>query len=143
MSEDGNFVRYRAALSELEHLPRLVPAVPFLGLLLHDLAFLNDGNPTTLCPGVFNFTKLRRVAEPILFLARLARVPYDFPSDSRASATLHKALQRTRLCIPMLCFALGWSGTDADVYADLHVITDQDALYQCSLVVEPRARADS
>ena len=93
-ADDGNFARYRELVAEIEHMPRLVPFIPFLGLLLHDLTFLNDGNPSTICAGVFNFAKLRRIAEPILFARTLGQIKYSFP-ETRHSTAMRASLQRS------------------------------------------------
>lgn len=88
-----------------------------MGLLLRDLTFLNDGNPKTLKAGVYNFSKMRRVAEPIFFVQMLKRQPYTF-STSRLSLAIQQYLK-----VP-------------------NAMTEQTVLYSCSLLCEPRHAGD-
>ncbi len=45
MSMEGNYLRYRQVLKQTSP-----PAVPFLGVFLSDLTFLDDGNPDSIAP---------------------------------------------------------------------------------------------
>ena len=96
LSDEGNYRRYREFAADVEKLPRRVPFIPFLGLLLRDLTFLNDGNPKYTRPGVVNVSKLRRLAEPCLALQTLTHFKHTFPNaDAPSAVRLRAVLQRT------------------------------------------------
>ena len=56
MNPTENFKKYRTRLKEVER-----PLVPYLGLWLTDLTFIDDGNPKVLEDGLFNFEKAEMV----------------------------------------------------------------------------------
>jgi len=97
LSDEGNYRRYREFAADVEKLPRRVPFIPFLGLLLRDLTFWNDGNPKYTLPGVINVSKLRRLAEPCLALQTLTHFKQTFPNaDASSVVRLRAVLQRMR-----------------------------------------------
>lgn len=55
---DDNYAGYREILQEAN-----LPIVPFIGLHLKDLTFIEDGNSTVLPNGNINFRKLRLIAK--------------------------------------------------------------------------------
>ena len=55
------------------------PFIPYLGLYLSDLTFIEDGNPDTLAEGAYvNFEKCAMVARVIQDLCKHQLVPYNF-----------------------------------------------------------------
>ena len=54
------------------------PCVPFLGMHLTDLTFIDDGSKTYLSDGVINFERCRRVANSIGEIERLTEFNYQF-----------------------------------------------------------------
>ena len=108
MSSRLNHTKYRSILFSI---PRSTPALPYLGMFLQDLYFIQDGNPDVYKkkPGIVNFTKHHQTASMILQVQRFQRVPYVFSEVSWIKAVV------TQVC-------------------DL----DDEGLYQLSLRREPR-----
>lgn len=63
MSSKNNFKNYRAAL--VDAMKKLTsedpPILPYFGIYLRDITFLDEGNPDFLENGLLNFEKLRMV----------------------------------------------------------------------------------
>ena len=53
-----------------------MPCIPYLGMFLTDLTFIEDGNPDTTKEGLINFTKRRYVAQVILEIQQYQQIPY-------------------------------------------------------------------
>lgn len=56
MSSDGRFRALRDALHRCDP-----PCIPYLGLYLTDLSFIEEGTPTFTPDGLLNFSKMRMV----------------------------------------------------------------------------------
>jgi RasGEF domain len=52
--------------------------VPYIGIYLKDLVFIQDGTPDRIGPNVINFAKRRRIAEVISSLDLFRHSPYQF-----------------------------------------------------------------
>jgi len=117
MAGTHNFGKYREVLARIEAEEDSGPCIPFLGLILRDLTFLNDGNPKKFKGGLYNFTKLRRVSEIVFALGPFQSTPYSFRS-SRVSHSVKDYLQNP------------------------YAIVDDEALYKCSLLLEPKGEED-
>jgi len=75
MSPDSNYTKFRNEL----HFNIQPPCVPYLGVFLTDLTFLEDGNPDVLPGGsLINFDKRRRVATVIKEIKQYQQTPYCF-----------------------------------------------------------------
>ncbi|KNC54398.1 cell division control protein [Thecamonas trahens ATCC 50062] len=108
----SNYKQLRAALRKSNP-----PAVPYLGMFLTDLTFVEDGLPAYIdaadaapSPRLINFTKLRKVATVIRGIQLFQHEPYSFVE------------------VPALARFLRH---------DLHPLTDDD-MYRLSLDIEPR-----
>ncbi|KAK1147946.1 hypothetical protein N8T08_000462 [Aspergillus melleus] len=73
MSSSRNFVQYRETLRDSEP-----PCVPFLGIYLTDLTFLEDGIPNHTSTGHINFTKRARTATILHDLQQHQITSYPF-----------------------------------------------------------------
>jgi len=105
MSSNKSFAAYRAELASCEP-----PAVPYLGVYLSDLTFINDGNADLVGEArAINFKKRRMVHRVLAAVRHYQQGAYDLPQDERAALYT--------LALPQL--------------------TDDD-LYQLSLKREPR-----
>jgi hypothetical protein len=104
MTPDHSFSQYRAALGAAS-----LPALPFVGVHLTDLTFLEDGNPDTVEGGLVNMKKRELVYQTIEQLQRYQVTPYTYP-------------------------VLEPAATYATQLPSLH----EDGLYEISLAVEPR-----
>lgn len=56
VSSDGRFRNLREALHRCDP-----PCIPYLGMYLSDLSFLEEGTPSLADDGLLNFSKLRMV----------------------------------------------------------------------------------
>lgn len=57
VSSDGRFRNLREALHRCDP-----PCIPYLGMYLSDLSFLEEGTPSLADDGLLNFSKLRMVS---------------------------------------------------------------------------------
>lgn len=80
---EGNFYAYREALKK-----SVPPIVPYLGLYLTDLTFLNDGNPEFADnqKKLVNFMKMTKIGKVVRHITTYQQVPYclasvDFVQD--------------------------------------------------------------
>eukprot|EP01113_Clastostelium_recurvatum_P049806 TRINITY_DN928_c0_g1_i4.p1 TRINITY_DN928_c0_g1~~TRINITY_DN928_c0_g1_i4.p1 ORF type:complete len:1284 (+),score=384.18 TRINITY_DN928_c0_g1_i4:97-3948(+) len=71
MSGDNNWRNLRSTLHQIGP-----PCIPYLGLYLTDLTFINDGNPTFLPNGMVNFDKCRRLAAVVQEIQQYQQTPY-------------------------------------------------------------------
>ena len=111
LSKEANWKKFREVLAQCDP-----PCIPYLGIFLSDLTFIEEGNPDSIVmEGVetINFVKRRKVADVIAKI-QTYQVPYNFVPV--------KELQD--LLITGMTTAWG-----------------EDELYKRSLVVEPRAKA--
>lgn len=74
MTTKQNFQTYRHALSGTK-----LPAVPYVGVLLRDLIFIEEGNPLKLSNGFFNFDRIMLLGRLMLEIQQFKRVCYDIP----------------------------------------------------------------
>lgn len=73
MDPSRNMSKYRQHLSQVSQDPPVIPIYP---ILLKDLTFAHDGNPT-FYGKLVNFEKLRFIARIIRSIAQLSNVSYD------------------------------------------------------------------
>jgi len=71
MSSEFNYETFRNALHH-----ETPPSIPYLGMYLTDLTFIEDGNPDTLADGLINFAKRRRIAAVIREIQQYQQTPY-------------------------------------------------------------------
>ncbi|KAI8817620.1 ras guanine nucleotide exchange factor domain-containing protein [Fimicolochytrium jonesii] len=76
LSYKSNYKVYR----ELEHQAK-APMLPFFGLIIKDLTFLNDGNQKVLPNGLINFEKMREVCAMLSRLKEWQRASFPFIPD--------------------------------------------------------------
>jgi len=68
-----NYTKLRAVMTTMQP-----PCVPFLGILLKDLLFIDEGNPAEV-GGLINFYKHRKVAEKVFLILQYQHTRYQFP----------------------------------------------------------------
>jgi hypothetical protein len=71
MSTNKNMKSIREALRKVD-----MPCIPYLGMFLTDLTFIEDGNPDTVKNDLVNFTKRRYVAQVIQDIQQYQNIPY-------------------------------------------------------------------
>ncbi|EYE93376.1 Ras-GEF domain-containing protein [Aspergillus ruber CBS 135680] len=90
MSSTKNFGKYRENL-RCTH----PPCVPFLGIYLTDLVFIEDGIPNHAPNGMINFSKRLKVGEVLQDIQQFQNTPYVFQPVSELQDYLMNGLQGT------------------------------------------------
>eukprot|EP00736_Rhodelphis_marinus_P004960 Rmarinus@m.5865 len=72
---ENNFSNLRQAISESSNDDSGTPYMPYLGMFLTDLTFIEDGNPAKL-GGLINWEKLRLVSETLLSIQSVQNLSY-------------------------------------------------------------------
>jgi son of sevenless len=106
LSNDSNFKFIRDQISTC-----IPPLVPYLGIFLTDLTFIDEGNPDFVNEKI-NFTKVKRVSKIIKNLNTYQQTPYDIK--------LHEGLQ--------------------NYFDQLDVRLEDEEMYELSLLREPREK---
>ncbi|GAA5795389.1 hypothetical protein HPULCUR_000745 [Helicostylum pulchrum] len=108
MGANRNFNQYRALIHSVNP-----PCIPFLGIYLQDLTFIEDGNPNFLktSKDLINFAKRAKTAEVIREMQQYQTMGYQF-----------------RMVDEIQVFIMD----------SLHSIRDEDQLYRESLKLEPK-----
>ena len=77
MTSSRNFAKYREYLATIRHSP---PCIPFLGLYLTDLTFIEDGTPDFMkgTSDMINFSKRMKTAEIILEIQHYQNTLHNF-----------------------------------------------------------------
>ncbi|KAJ2081597.1 hypothetical protein H4R24_002218 [Coemansia sp. RSA 988] len=90
MRTDRNFAEYRDSLHSCNP-----PAIPFVGVYLQDLTFIEDGNDDIIStsPGLINFAKRQRTAGTIRDLQQFQNVPYNLTPVAEIQDWLLKRLE--------------------------------------------------
>ncbi|KAI8058776.1 ras guanine nucleotide exchange factor domain-containing protein [Thamnidium elegans] len=112
MGANRNFNQYRALIHSVNP-----PCIPFLGIYLQDLTFIEDGNPNFLktSKDLINFAKRAKTAEVIREMQQYQTMGYQF-----------------RMVDEIQVF----------IMENLHSVRDEDQLYRESLKLEPKERDD-
>lgn len=113
MQSSKNFADYREMIHSL-----VPPCVPFLGVYLTDLTFIEDGNPDRLTKGngrLINFGKRQKAAEVIREILIYQSTPYNLQSVAGIQRFIEDNLVESR--------------SDTDLYAQ-------------SIALEPREKED-
>ena len=113
MDPGQNFLKYRNRLRTIDP-----PCVPFLGLYLTDLTFIEDGNTDTIKSrsDLINFDKRMKIAEKIREIQQYQQTPYLLEPVEEIQRFLAMNLEEGE--------------------------RDPEVLYQKSLEMEPRERED-
>ncbi|VVC30593.1 Hypothetical protein CINCED_3A018389 [Cinara cedri] len=105
VSSDGRFRNLREALHRCDP-----PCIPYLGMYLSDLSFLEEGTPSLADDGLLNFSKLRMIAHVVQEIRRFQQTPYKIDYQARV----------------------------ANYLLDTSFLMNEDELYTKSLEIEPR-----
>jgi son of sevenless-like protein len=73
MAREGNFRNFRKHFRECPP-----PKIPYIGVHLTDLTFIEDGNKDFLAGGLVNFSKRRRLATILRDIMQNQLTPYNF-----------------------------------------------------------------
>ncbi|KAI8989948.1 ras guanine nucleotide exchange factor domain-containing protein [Pilobolus umbonatus] len=112
MGANKNFTEYRAIIHSINP-----PCIPFLGIYLQDLTFIEDGNPNALkkWKDLINFAKRAKKAEVIREIQQYQSSSYRLKPVDELQEFIKSNLKSTR---------------------------DEEQLYKESLKLEPRERED-
>ncbi|XP_061553748.1 ras-specific guanine nucleotide-releasing factor 2 isoform X3 [Phycodurus eques] len=105
VSSEGRFKNLRETLKNCNP-----PCVPYLGMYLTDLAFIEEGTPNFTEDGLVNFSKMRMISHIIREIRQFQQAPYRIEHQAKVT---HFLLDKTQ-------------------------VMDEDALYELSLKIEPR-----
>ncbi|KAJ9595044.1 hypothetical protein L9F63_013672, partial [Diploptera punctata] len=102
---DGRFRNLRDALHRCDP-----PCIPYLGMYLTDLSFIEEGTPNFTDDGLLNFSKMRMIAHVIREIRHFQQTPYKIDLITKVTNYL----------------------------LDPSLLLDDDELYRMSLEIEPR-----
>ncbi|XP_023816149.1 ras-specific guanine nucleotide-releasing factor 2 isoform X1 [Oryzias latipes] len=105
VSSEGRFKNLRETLKNCNP-----PCVPYLGMYLTDLAFIEEGTPNFTEDGLVNFSKMRMISHIIREIRQFQQAPYRIEHQPKVTQFL----------------------------LDKAAVMDEDALYEVSLKLEPR-----
>ncbi|MEE6458707.1 hypothetical protein FKM82_000394 [Ascaphus truei] len=108
VSSEGRFKNLRETLKNCNP-----PSVPYLGMYLTDLAFIEEGTPNFTEEGLVNFSKMRMISHIIREIRQFQQTPYRIEHQPKVTQFL----------------------------LDKSQILDEDTLYELSLRIEPRLPA--
>ncbi|KAM9455345.1 ras-specific guanine nucleotide-releasing factor 2 isoform 2-T2 [Clarias gariepinus] len=105
VSSEGRFKNLRETLKNCNP-----PCVPYLGMYLTDLAFIEEGTPNFTEEGLVNFSKMRMISHIIREIRQFQQAPYRIEHQPKVTQFL----------------------------LDKMLVMDDDTLYELSLRLEPR-----
>ncbi|XP_037609518.1 ras-specific guanine nucleotide-releasing factor 2 isoform X4 [Sebastes umbrosus] len=105
VSSEGRFKNLRETLKNCNP-----PCVPYLGMYLTDLAFIEEGTPNFTEEGLVNFSKMRMISHIIREIRQFQQAPYRIEHQPKVTQFL----------------------------LDKTLVMDEDTLYELSLKIEPR-----
>ncbi|XP_068167939.1 ras-specific guanine nucleotide-releasing factor 2 isoform X2 [Antennarius striatus] len=108
VSSEGRFKNLRETLKNCNP-----PCVPYLGMYLTDLAFIEEGTPNFTEDGLVNFSKMRMISHIIREIRQFQQTPYRIEHQAKVTQYL----------------------------LDKTLTMDEDTLYDLSLKIEPRLPA--
>ncbi|XP_041855623.1 ras-specific guanine nucleotide-releasing factor 2 isoform X3 [Melanotaenia boesemani] len=108
VSSEGRFKNLRETLKNCNP-----PCVPYLGMYLTDLAFIEEGTPNFTEEGLVNFSKMRMISHIIREIRQFQQTPYRIEHQVKVTQYL----------------------------LDKTLTMDEDTLYDLSLKIEPRLPA--
>ncbi|EFN66720.1 Ras-specific guanine nucleotide-releasing factor 2 [Camponotus floridanus] len=105
VSSDGRFRNLRDALHRCDP-----PCIPYLGVYLTDLSFIEEGTPNITEDGLLNFSKMRMISHVIREIRHFQQTPYKIELISKVTNYL----------------------------LDTSLLLNEKDLYRMSLEIEPR-----
>jgi son of sevenless len=108
VSHSSNFIKHRNALENVEENEG---CIPYLGMFLSDLTFIEDGSKNITTNGLINFQKRKRISQTILKIISLQNSVYNF-----------------RVVPQLYLYLLNFD----------NIIDDENILYSLSLKIEPK-----
>lgn len=106
VSTDSRFRNMRDAINRCDP-----PSIPYVGMYLTDLSFIEEGTPNYSPDGLLNFSKMRMIAHVIREIQHLQNGSYKIELNQRV----------------------------ANYLLDSSRHLQDDEMYRCSLAIEPRS----
>ncbi|CAG07811.1 unnamed protein product, partial [Tetraodon nigroviridis] len=132
VSSEGRFKNLRETLKNCNP-----PCVPYLGMYLTDLAFIEEGTPNFTEEGLVNFSKMRMISHIIREIRQFQQTPYRIEHQAKVAFRL----MYHNLFILLLFYSWFFSVQVTQYLLDKTLIMDEDTLYDLSLKIEPRLPA--
>ncbi|KAI4882336.1 hypothetical protein NFI96_017507 [Prochilodus magdalenae] len=114
VSSEGRFKNLRETLKNCNP-----PCVPYLGMYLTDLAFIEEGTPNFTEEGLVNFSKMRMVGLYLIF-CQISHIIREIRQFQQAPYRIEHQPKVTQFLL------------------DKTFVMDEDTLYELSLKIEPR-----
>ncbi|KAG5641546.1 hypothetical protein DXG03_004792 [Asterophora parasitica] len=89
IDSNKNFTKYRQLMASVTP-----PCVPFIGVFLSTLQFIQDGNPDMLPGGLVNFRKRQKASEVISDIKRWQAQPFNFQVLPAVQAYIEESLNQ-------------------------------------------------
>ncbi|KAF9485897.1 ras GEF [Pholiota conissans] len=89
IDSNKNFTKYRSLMASVTP-----PCVPFIGVFLSTLTFIQDGNPDNLPGGLVNFRKRQMASEVINDIKRWQALPFNFQPLPSVLAYINDSLNQ-------------------------------------------------
>ncbi|KAF8073629.1 ras guanine nucleotide exchange factor domain-containing protein [Lyophyllum atratum] len=89
IDSNKNFTKYRQLMASVTP-----PCVPFIGVFLSTLQFIQDGNPDMLPGGLVNFRKRQKASEVINDIKRWQAQPFNFQALPNVQAYIEESLNQ-------------------------------------------------
>ncbi|GAA6068925.1 ras-specific guanine nucleotide-releasing factor 1 isoform X4, partial [Tachysurus ichikawai] len=105
VSSEGRFKNLREALKNCDP-----PCVPYLGMYLTDLAFIEEGTPNYTEDNLVNFSKMRMISHIIREIRQFQQTAYKIEHQPKAAQYL----------------------------LDSSNVLDEESMYEASLKIEPK-----
>nr|XP_005999762.1 PREDICTED: ras-specific guanine nucleotide-releasing factor 1 [Latimeria chalumnae] len=105
VSSEGRFKNLREALKNCDP-----PCVPYLGMYLTDLVFIEEGTPNYTEDGLVNFSKMRMISHIIREIRQFQQTAYKIDHEAKVTQYL----------------------------LDKTYVMDEESLYEASLRIEPK-----
>ncbi|XP_029564704.1 ras-specific guanine nucleotide-releasing factor 2-like isoform X1 [Salmo trutta] len=137
VSSEGRFKNLRETLKNCNP-----PCVPYLGMYLTDLAFIEEGTPNFTEEGLVNFSKMRMISHIIREIRQFQGAPYRIehqakvtPATQSINVSSYNPVRTN--CLAVLALHLALSQV-TQFLLDKTLVMDEDTLYELSLKIEPR-----
>ncbi|KAF5382528.1 hypothetical protein D9615_002804 [Tricholomella constricta] len=89
IDSNKNFTKYRQLMASVTP-----PCVPFIGVFLSTLQFIQDGNPDMLPGGLVNFRKRQKASEVINDIKRWQAQPFNFQAIPSVQTYIEESLNQ-------------------------------------------------
>lgn len=127
MTAEGSYKNYRTKIHAVNP-----PCIPYLGVYLLDLTYMEDGNPNKIGK-LINFSKRRLIHTLIREVQQYQDQPFNFKCVEDLVDILKKALD-----LPILQDSTSSPQTSEDGVAFVSLKVYEDQLFEVSLQREPR-----